>query len=188
MAIQRHIDAILFRVSPMLATLADRPFHKEGWVYEAKYDGIRVLAYKEGSHVSLLTRNGKERSGKFPEIVEAIKRLNPRTLVLDGEIVVFDSHEVSRFQFLQRGKGPARYVVFDCLYVNGEDLRTKALSIRRQALERAVKPSEFLLTSARLAEDGLRAFQVARRRRLEGLIARIRRRFILKGVLANGSR
>ena len=47
-------DRIPFRVRPMLATLVDEPFHKPGWVYEEKYDGYRILAYKEGSQVTLL--------------------------------------------------------------------------------------------------------------------------------------
>src|SRR5262249_11724738 len=49
-------DRIPFRVRPMLATLVDAPFHTPGWVYEEKYDGIRVLGYKEGAHVSLRSR------------------------------------------------------------------------------------------------------------------------------------
>jgi bifunctional non-homologous end joining protein LigD len=46
----------------MLATLIQRPFHKAGWVYEEKYDGFRVLAYKERTSVSLLSRNSKDRT------------------------------------------------------------------------------------------------------------------------------
>ncbi len=53
---------IPFRVHPMLATLVREPFHKSGWVYEEKYDGFRILAYKEGSSAVLISRNGKDRT------------------------------------------------------------------------------------------------------------------------------
>src|SRR6266550_1035717 len=81
-------DIIPFRVSPMLATLVARPFHKPNWIYEEKYDGIRILAYKEGNRVSLVSRNDKNRTKDFPDIVSAIANLSPGTLLLDGEIVV----------------------------------------------------------------------------------------------------
>ena len=58
---------VRFRVHPMLATLVSEPFHKPGWVYEEKYDGFRMLAYKEESRVSLLSRNAKDRTHTFPD-------------------------------------------------------------------------------------------------------------------------
>jgi ATP-dependent DNA ligase len=75
---------IPFRVKPMLATLVPEPFHKLNWVYEEKYDGIRILAYKAGSKLSLITRNGIDRTGDFPKIVDAVRHLRPSTLLLDG--------------------------------------------------------------------------------------------------------
>jgi ATP-dependent DNA ligase len=75
----------------------------------------RHTAYKEGNRVSLLSRNDKNRTKDFPDIVSAIVNLSPGTLLLDGEIVVFDSRRISRFQLLQQGKGPTQYAVFDCL-------------------------------------------------------------------------
>src|SRR5579883_2411857 len=56
----------------MLATLVREPFHNSGWVYEEKYDGYRILAYKEGSRVKLLSRNAKDRTGTFGEIAQAV--------------------------------------------------------------------------------------------------------------------
>jgi bifunctional non-homologous end joining protein LigD len=77
------MEKIPFRISPMLATLVDRPFSKEGWVFEEKYDGVRMLAYKEGQQVSLISRNGIDRSNRYPTIAAEIAKLNAKTLLLD---------------------------------------------------------------------------------------------------------
>jgi len=163
---------IAIRVSPMLATLVAEPFDEPGWVYEEKYDGDRMLAYKEGARVRLLSRNGKDRTGRFPEIVAAIGKLRPATLLLDGEVVIFDRQGVSRFQLLQQDKGEPVYAVFDCLFVDGKDLRRQALAARRAALERIVSSKGVLRLSHRLAANGLAAYEIAKRSGYEGLVAK----------------
>jgi bifunctional non-homologous end joining protein LigD len=156
----------------MLATLVDQPFSKPGWVYEEKYDGVRIIAYKEGAKVSLISRNAIDRTERYPAVAAEIAKLSPQTLAIDGEVVVFDSKKISRFQLLQQGKGRAKYAVFDCLYENGKDLRREPLSARRAALERVLKPGAGLILAERLAQDGIKAFQQATRGKLEGLIAK----------------
>jgi len=165
-------DRIPFRVQPMLATLVRKPFDKPGWVYEEKYDGIRILAYKEGKNVRLLSRNDIDRTKGFPKIVDAIRTLKPSTLLLDGELVVFDSKNVSRFQLLQQGKGEAVYAVFDCLYDQGKDLRRRPLSERRAAMEKSLRPPGVLIPSRRLAANGLDAYREAKKHDFEGLVAK----------------
>jgi bifunctional non-homologous end joining protein LigD len=166
-------DLIPIRPQPMLATLVAEPINRPGWVYEEKYDGYRIIAYKEGSKVTLLSRNGKDRSLTFPGVAAEIRKLRENTLVLDGEVVAFDRHGVSRFQLLQRGDVVQTFVVFDCLYRNGRDLRQEPLSLRRQELEATIpKSSERLIVSRRLAKNGLAAFRIAQRRKLEGLVAK----------------
>ena len=128
-------DRVPFRVQPMLATLVREPFDRPGWVYEEKYDGYRILAYKEGDRVTLLSRNAKDRTATFSVVAQAVASLDARTLVLDGEVVVFDRHNVSRFQLLQNLNSPPKYAVFDCLYRDGRDLRSEPLSVRRATLE-----------------------------------------------------
>ena len=166
------MDKIPFRISPMLATLVNKPFLKSGWVFEEKYDGVRMLAYKEGPKVSLISRNGIDRSNRYPAIALALAKLKAKTLLLDGEIVVFDSRKVSRFQLLQQSEGRAKYAVFDCLYENGEDLRREPLALRRKALEKALKPGAVLNIAKRLSEDGIEAFETAKRLGLEGVIGK----------------
>lgn len=148
----------------MLATLVANPFDKPGWVYEEKYDGIRVLAYKERKRVSLLSRNDVDRTGNFREVVAAITKLRPSSLLTDGEVVVFDRKNVSRLQLLQQSKGEAFYAVFDCLYADGTDLRREPLSIRRKILEKVVPANGVLLLSRRLSANGFEAYKLAKQR------------------------
>jgi bifunctional non-homologous end joining protein LigD len=131
-----------------------------------------MLAYKEGKKVSLISRNAIDRTARYPNIAEAVARLRADTLALDGEIVIFDSDKVSRFQFLQNGDGHPTFAVFDCIYRDGKDLRKTPLVERRLALEASMKPSSNLILSARLDTDGIKAFEIAKKRGFEGLIAK----------------
>ena len=157
----------------MLATLVREPFHQPGWVYEEKYDGYRVLAYKEGSRVRLYSRNAIDRTDRFSDVAAAMSTLRPATLLLDGEISVFDRHGVSRFQLLQNlGTGKSVFAVFDCLYKDGKDLRGRPLSERRAALEESVARNKLIRPSTRLSPDGFKAYRLAMERKFEGLVAK----------------
>ena len=169
---RREPERVPFRVRPMLATLVSEPFHRPGWVYEEKYDGYRILAYKEGDRVTLLSRNGKDRTESFADVARAVASLSDRTLLLDGEAVAFDSRLVSRFQLLQQGEVPVVYAAFDCLYREGKDLREKPLPVRRAALEEAIGRTSRLFASRRLGTDGFQAFELARKKGFEGLVAK----------------
>ena len=156
----------------MLATLVPKPFHRAGWVYEEKYDGERILTYKEGADVHLLSRNAKDHTARFAEIASAIARLPHRTLLFDGEVIALDRHGVSRFQLLQRGAAKPIYAVFDCLYDDGRDLRSDPLSARRGVLESVLGTTGLLFVSRRLADNGLEAYRIAKRRGFEGVVAK----------------
>ena len=157
----------------MLATTVAHAFAQPGWIYEEKYDGIRLIAYKDGLRVRLLTRNLIDRTDRFPAIAAAVAALPAATLVLDGEAVVFDARAVSRFGLLQRPEGrEAVFVVFDCLHANGRDLGERPLVERRTALEREMRESPVLRLARRLGSDGQRALARARRLGLEGIIAK----------------
>jgi bifunctional non-homologous end joining protein LigD len=157
----------------MLATLVDAPFHQPGWIYEEKYDGIRIVATKDAGRVQLITRNLIDRTADFPDIATAIARLPASTLVLDGEIVVFDADGISRFQLF--GADTRRtpvYVVFDLLFARGQDLRRRPFVERRAALQHEVAAGGALALARRLAANGLEAFELARVRGLEGIVAK----------------
>lgn len=161
----------------MLATLVAGPFHYEGWIYEEKYDGFRIIAYKEGKRVSLITRNLKDRTNDFPDIAAAIASLPASTLALDGEVVIFDGAGISRFQLLQRRlEGDAQaapvFAVFDGLWARGRDLRARPLAERRKVVEDEVREGNRIIVARRLATDGFEAFEQAKRLGLEGLVGK----------------
>jgi bifunctional non-homologous end joining protein LigD len=124
----------------MAPTLVREPFHRDGWVYEEKIDGYRMLAYREGKRVRLVSRNDVDHSKRFPELVAAVAALPGRALVLDGEMAVFDRQLRSRFEWLREPDSeevatPPLLMVFDLMYRNSRDLSQRPLRERRQRLE-----------------------------------------------------
>ena len=156
----------------MLATLVAEPFQAPGWIFEEKYDGDRMLAYKRARSVRLRSRNGEDRTERFPDVAKAIAALPVQSLVLDGEIAVFDRQGISHFQLLQQGKGRPVYAVFDCLFCNGKDLRPQSLSARRKVLQSVVRAGSSLKLTRMLKPNGLEAFRQAKRAGFEGLVAK----------------
>src|ERR1700675_1724044 len=84
----------------MLATPAPAPFSRPGWLFELKYDGFRTLAMNAGGEPRIISRNGIEMTGLFPELAAEFKTLPD--LVLDGELVVLDKQGHPVFQLLRR--------------------------------------------------------------------------------------
>jgi bifunctional non-homologous end joining protein LigD len=164
--------------APMLADEVKRPFHRPGWVYEEKYDGYRMVAYKEGDRVRLISRNLKDFTSQFADIAQAVGALNAKTLILDGEVAVFDENLVSHLGFLRGLKEeklltPPIFVAFDCLYARGKNLMALPLKRRRAVLEKEVRGAEGpVMAARRLAEDGLEAWQEVVAKGWEGLIAK----------------
>jgi len=85
----------------MHATELPKPFHRDGWVYEEKYDGWRMVAEKVGNQVRLTSRNGLDHTKRFPEVVKAVEKLDAPSLILDGEVAIFDRQLISRFEWLR---------------------------------------------------------------------------------------
>jgi ATP-dependent DNA ligase len=85
----------------MAPTLVREPFHRDGWVYEEKVDGWRMLAYKDRDRVRLVSRNGRDHTRRFADLAAAIAKVSPRTLVLDGEVAIYDQQLRSRFDWLR---------------------------------------------------------------------------------------
>jgi len=164
---------------PMLLSEIKRPFHKPGWVYEEKYDGYRAVVYKDGSQVRIVSRNLKDLTGQFEEVARAVARLRAPSLILDGEVAVFDDSLVSHLGYLRAGRDgerlltPPVLVAFDCLWARRKDLRGEPLHRRRVRLERELADAEGpILTARRLPPDGLAAWEEVKEHGWEGLIAK----------------
>lgn len=158
----------------MLATLIDKPFDKEGWLFEIKWDGYRAISYKNAD-VLLLSRNQKSFNCRFPSIVSALNRL-PGRFILDGEIVVLDKKGRSDFQLLQneqRSKITPYYYIFDILYLDGRDLRSLPLIQRKKILKKFLSRKASSLRFGDFIEThGIAFFKEAKKRGLEGIIAK----------------
>jgi bifunctional non-homologous end joining protein LigD len=159
----------------MLATLAraDAALRDEDYAFEVKYDGFRALAALSARRVALQSRNGLDLAGRFPRVATAVATLDLPEAVLDGEIVALDRHGVGRFEELQAAGKELRYMVFDLLWLDGTDLRSRPLRDRRELLESALSQAQLPLAVAeRLESTRAAALQTARSRKLEGMIAK----------------
>jgi bifunctional non-homologous end joining protein LigD len=172
-------------VEPMLAETRREAFDDDGWVFELKYDGYRVIAGRDESIV-LLSRNGNDMARAFPEIVEAIGHLPFERFVLDGEIVVHDDAGLPSFQRLQKRARlrrepdvrravadlPASLYVFDLPGLLDRDLRPLPLLARKQLLRELLPSTGVLRYSDHIAGQGRAFHQLAESMQLEGIIAK----------------
>ncbi len=155
---------------------------KGKWVYEIKFDGIRVLAVKRGDAVQLYSRNERSLTGSFPEIVAALGRLPCAEAVFDGEIVALDENGRSSFQLMQpfiHGRGPRTdrppmaYYFFDLLNLEGRDLAGLPLVNRRAVLEKLLPAGDALLRySASFQKSPAALLKEIKRLGLEGLVGK----------------
>src|ERR1700726_1213899 len=90
----------------MQPTLVRLPVLHEGWVFEEKVDGWRMLAYKVAGSVKLVSKNGRDHTSRFPGIVAALRKLDASGLILDGEGAVYDAQLVFRFEWLRHASSP----------------------------------------------------------------------------------
>lgn len=160
---------------PMLATLVDEPFDNKDWVFETKWDGIRLITERRGDAVRLWSRNGIEVTSRYAVLVPALRKIDG-SCVIDGELCALDKHGRSRFQLMQnalRKKAELLYVVFDLLFADNKDIREKPLLERKNILK-ALLPQEspLLRYSEHVAEFGKREFKKAQRAHEEGVIAK----------------
>jgi bifunctional non-homologous end joining protein LigD len=139
---------------PQLATLVDEAPGGDGWLHEIKFDGYRILARierkREGrdEEVTLISRNGKDWTGRFPEIAALLAGLPGDEALLDGEVVAFEPDGSSSFRRLQEALSAERtdrlvYQAFDLLHLDGYDLSRSLQAERKRALERLLAGAGF---------------------------------------------
>jgi bifunctional non-homologous end joining protein LigD len=134
--------------SPQLATLVSEPPTGEDWLHELKLDGYRILCYVDHGDVTCISRNGKDWTDRYTEVVEAAAVLPCETALMDGEVVVLDERGVSSFQALQNSLGTTRsrrqlyFYAFDLMYLDGYDLMHVPLRERKPLLQTLVAGGE----------------------------------------------
>ena len=171
-------------IEPALATLIEKPFTDPAWVFELKWDGMRVLASIHGGKVELRARTGRIVTSHFPELAALPARIAAATAILDGEVVVLDDEGRPDFSRLQHRMGverpsptlvaeaPVVYYVFDLLYADGYDLRAVPLVDRKDFLRRILLPEDPLRYSSHVAGEGEALYKLAREKGLEGIVGK----------------
>ncbi len=179
--VRRALD--LRRFVPMRPVTGRPPLAGDGWLYELKLDGYRLLADVRGRDVALRYRSGHDCTEAFPEIVDTLRRLRVGRVVLDGEVVAFDEEGRPDFDRLSarhrsgRARGeappPASFHVFDVLAVGELDVRPVPLVNRKALVERVVERSRGGLRVVPWAlGDGRALARFIVEHDLEGLVAK----------------
>ncbi len=182
--------ALARALEPMYASLGTS-VPGDGWTFEPKYDGVRVLAFVTDQDVMLVTRNGKDKSAQFPEVVDALRVMaakKKKDFVLDGEIVALISGEPGRFQELQsrmhvqeaqmierhRSSSPAALILFDILVAGTDVLVREPWHKRRARLVKEIDKhvsNEIRITPSEVG-DGAKMLALAEEEGWEGIIAK----------------
>jgi bifunctional non-homologous end joining protein LigD len=171
-------------LSPMLATLIDKPFSDPGWLFEIKWDGARTLAWVEDGEVRLRSRAGNEVTHQYPELATLAQHLSVKRALLDGEIVVLDERGRSEFERMQQrmnvqrpspdllSRYPVTYFLFDLVYCDGYDLREVPLLERKNFLRRILDSNREFRFSDHQLEKGRELFELAKEQDLEGIVGK----------------
>jgi bifunctional non-homologous end joining protein LigD len=173
-------------IAPMLAGSAAMPGDESRWAFEVKWDGVRAIAHSEPGRLHLMSRNGNEITGGYPELRALNRMLGSHRALLDGEIVAFDEHGRPSFQLLQsrmhvRGETavrrlsvsvPATYVIFDLLWLDGHSLMGLAYSERRERLEALGLQGPHWSVPESHHGDGTALLAASREQGLEGIVGK----------------
>ncbi|MBV9596726.1 MAG: non-homologous end-joining DNA ligase [Chloroflexi bacterium] len=165
-------------LSPMLPSLAERPFSNPNWLFEPKLDGYRVIAMVENQTVRLTSRRGLDCSNEYPWLVRALRQQPFGDAIFDGEIVAIDSEGRTSFQLLQNRDGEPRplllYYAFDLLYRDGYDLRGVGLDDRKELLRNSLIPTDRIRIVEVFPEDGVSLYRAVHDAGIEGIVAKRR--------------
>jgi bifunctional non-homologous end joining protein LigD len=165
-------------IEPCIPTLVAKPPKGDRWLHEVKWDGYRVCVVIAACRATVRTRRGHDWTDRFKPIAAAAAELFCRNAIIDGEAVVLDAQGRASFSALQAdlaggGKRAVLYA-FDCLFLDGRDLRGLPLSERREALEQLIgRPKRGpILFSEEFEGDGAEFFKIASAHELEGIVSK----------------
>ncbi|HZE35815.1 MAG TPA: DNA ligase D [Candidatus Eisenbacteria bacterium] len=170
----------------MLATLGERAPSGKGWLFEIKFDGVRVLAARRGERVELYGRSGQLITGRYPDLVRTLHALPVEHFVADGEIVALDARGRPSFQRLQPRMAltdpreiesaavriPVEGVFFDCVELDGHDVRRLPLIQRKECLQLFMPPLGPVHYVDHVVEHGDAFLEAAAEAHLEGIVAK----------------
>ena len=162
-------------LDPMKAQLFEKAFDDERWLFEVKWDGIRLVTFIDDGKVRLQTRAGRTVDDEYPQLQAITNLVSARQAILDGEIVALDEEGRPSFQLLQnrgREEHPMQYVVFDIVYLDGQRLFKVPLEDRKRLLRNVVRDSALLKYSEHVVGEGTAFFKAAKEKRLEGIVAK----------------
>src|SRR2546422_2788823 len=167
-------------IPPQLATLVKEPPSGDEWLHELKFDGYRMLCRIDRRRVTVWSRNGKDWTEKFQNVVQALKSLKATSAMLDGEIVIVDAQGRSSFQKLQRAMGKATvsgfaYKVFDLIYLDGFNLTQTPLKHRKELLQNLVGTNSHgvIRYSEHISGSGDEFFRHACEYEIEGIVSKL---------------
>ncbi|SBW11190.1 DNA ligase D [uncultured Eubacteriales bacterium] len=167
------------RIDVQLAELVHTVPKDEGWLYELKYDGYRIIAFVEGNSIRLITRNKNDYTNRFRGIaVSLLDWASGRAMVLDGEMVVADASGRTDFQALQNHLKNSKsqdltYIIFDLIALDGVDLREQRLTQRKEMLQTLMKDApQNLRYSRHVSGNGEECFKAARELGMEGIVGK----------------
>lgn len=173
----------LVHFKPMLPV--DQPLLDEaGFVHEIKWDGFRALAYLDGDHVLLESRNGHSLNRHFPQVVAAFKK-KKQNAVFDGELIALDLDGKVDFSLLRQSRLSStqiRFIVFDLLYLEGETLCPRPWFERRKKLEQLVWDQSIIAISPLMPGNLTINLDFAKDNQLEGIVSKHKDSPYLPGV------
>lgn len=152
------------------------------FIHQIKWDGIRGVCVMEDEAVSVFSKSGRNATAAYPELAVVTIQLDAKQAVLDGELVVFLDGKPSFYHALKRSRvhGPAvvaqyavRYIVFDLLMLDGEDLRSKPIE-QRQALLKERFTDSAVAALADSFDDGEALFTLMKQKNMEGIVSKRR--------------
>lgn len=165
-------------IYPQLATLVDQPPKGEAWLHEIKFDGYRMLAFKQGKQVHIFTRQHNDWTRKFKDVAQAVSELPIENIILDGEIVVLDDKQHSDFQLMQNALKEKNakfiYYIFDLIYFDKFNLTALPLLERKQHLKKflATQDDAILRYSDHVFAPGQEVLTKACELGLEGIVSK----------------
>jgi DNA ligase D-like protein (predicted ligase) len=164
-------------IKPQLATSVDQPPPRAGWIHEIKHDGYRTLLIIERRKARAYTRNGFEWSESYFGITKVAAKLDCRSAIIDGEVIVQNKHGVSDFDALKSAIRwhPERLIfcAFDLLHLNGKDFCHEPLVERRAKLRKLVPNEHPFLFSEEFTGDAAAFFQACGDHQLEGIVSKL---------------